>query len=515
MTARIMIVEDEGIVALELEHSLREMGYEVCAITDKGEEALTLAGKLKPDLILMDIKLKGPLSGIEAAKFIREKQDIAVIYLTAHGDLDSATKAKVTEPYAYILKPYEERVLQTTLEIALYKHQAELKEKALRAELERSRRLESLGVLAGGIAHAFNNMLSGVVGNLELAIIEINNGGNGLELIENALASTDTGKILARQLLTFARGGKPLTLKVEIATLLEGHDLLQTGQPVKISRELPPGLWPVLGDKDQLSQAVSNLLTNAVQASPQNEEVTIKAQNLELKEAEVVGCAAGPYVKLAIIDRGAGISTENLSKIFDPYFTTKRDGSGLGLTIVYSIIKNHGGHIETWSEVGKGSVFSIYLPATPVINAAPEIASKKSEPALEVQLPLPAKKLRILVMDDDSMVRITLGMLLESLDHQVELAEKGEEAIRLYEQALEKNQPFDVVILDLTVKLGMGGKETIERLLQLDPQVKAIVSSGYSDDAVIANYQDYGFKEVLRKPYGLKQLETVLKNCLA
>lgn len=518
MAARIMIVEDEGIVALELEHSLVAMGYAVCAITDKGEEAITLAEKENPDLILMDIRLKGRLSGIEAAHQITQKQGIPIVYLTANSDLDTIHQATLTQPYAYILKPYEERELQTTLDITLYRHQAQQSEKALLVELERRHRLEALGTLAGGIAHDFNNVLASIIGNLELAIMQIRaNGNNSLDLLETALASTDRAKSLARQLLTFARGGTPLKVELELGPLLSevvSNDLYPTGKSIKVKQALPDDLWQVLGDKDQLGQAISILITNAIEASSQDQEITLKAQNIELKEvAELTSYAPGQYVKLSVADQGEGISNENLSKIFDPYFTTKPAHPGLGLTIAYSIVNSHGGYLEAKSALGKGSVFSIYLPATPLPLATPVIEPLSSEPPLTPQPPEPTKLHRVLVMDDDSIVRLTLGMLLESLNWEVELTEKGEEALQCYARALEENNPFEVVILDLTVKNGMGGKETIEKLLALDPKVKAIVSSGYSDDDVIANYQKYGFTQVLPKPYGLKQLETALANC--
>lgn len=513
-----MIVEDEGIVALELEHYLQELGYQICAITDKGEEAIVLAGKFKPDLILMDVRLNGPLTGIEAAKIIRQTQDIAIVYLTANADSDTTKEAKISQPYAFLLKPYAERELQTTLEIVLYKHQAELNKKALQAEIERSRRLESLGWLAGGIAHDFNNVLASIEGNLELAIIKTNRGGDSLELIEKALASIDRATILTRRLLTFARGGTPVKMEIKVGHLvkeLAAHELQKTDKRLQFNLELPDDLWLVAGDTNQLSLVISNLITNAAQSSTQGGEIMIKARNIELKEADIVGYAPGAYVKLAVVDRGEGIFEENLSKIFDPFFTTKPASSGLGLSIAYSIVKSHGGYIEVLSEMGKGSVFTIYLPAIRVVETSPEIGPKNSEPPLQLALPQTTRLLRALVLEDDSILQISLAELLMSLDWEAELTEKGEDAVQCYKKALEENNPFDVVILDLTIQKGMGGKETIEKLLDIDPQVKAIVSSGYSDDDVIANYQRYGFKEVLPKPYSLKQLKTALSRCVS
>ncbi len=189
MAAQILIVEDESILALELAQSLQDFGYDVCAVTDKGEEALVLSNQYKPDLILMDLNLRGSLSGIEATKLIRQSQDVAIIYLTGNGDITN--QAKLTQPNAYILKPYAEKELQNTLEIVLYNHQAELKEKALQVQLERNRRLESLGSLAGGIAHDFNNVLAAIIGNLELALLNFDSSPISKQFVENALDSTN------------------------------------------------------------------------------------------------------------------------------------------------------------------------------------------------------------------------------------------------------------------------------------------------------------------------------------
>ncbi|MBU4448427.1 MAG: response regulator, partial [Proteobacteria bacterium] len=267
----------------------------------------------------------------------------------------------------------------------------------------------------------------------------------------------------------------------------------------------PDDLWAAEADPGQISQVLHNLVINAIQAMPSGGMVRILGENLVVETGSELGLDAGRYVKISIQDEGIGMSADHLSKIFDPYFTTKQMGSGLGLATSYSIIKNHRGHMSVESKLEKGTTFQVYLPAS----------DQKVTQQLQEDGELISGKGRILVMDDEPMVRKVLGKMLLAMGYEVESAQDGAQALELYTRAQDTGDPFVTVILDLTVPGGMGGKEAMARLLKIDSQVKAIVSSGYSDDPVMANFQSYGFTDVIAKPYRISELDKVLKNTLS
>ncbi len=376
-----------------------------------------------------------------------------------------------------------------------------------RTEEERTRisKLESLGVLAGGIAHDFNNILTAILGNISLAVLASQVAGQSLDRLAEAEKACLRAQALARQLLTFAKGGTPIKKQTSIADLLkEAAGFTLSGSKARCQFTFAPDLWWVEVDEGQISQVINNLLINADQSMPEGGVIEITAENVCLTGEAGLSLQPGPYVKITVADQGIGIPAKYLSKVFDPYFTTKRQGSGLGLATAYSIIKNHGGYISVNSAVGEGTTFVIFLPAIEVAAARSEAVPPK---------PL-AGQGRILVMDDDEMVRMVLGRMLESLNYQVDFAPDGAEAVRLYDQARSNDSPFTAVILDLTVPGGMGGKEAINHLQKIDPQVKALVSSGYSDDPIMADYQSYGFSGVIVKPYRIMELSKILQEVI-
>jgi CheY-like chemotaxis protein len=268
---------------------------------------------------------------------------------------------------------------------------------------------------------------------------------------------------------------------------------------------LPDDLWPANADKGQIGQVLQNLVINAVQAMPEGGMVRIEAANLQVAGPTTeLPLVAGRYVHLTVSDTGVGIAAEHLPKIFDPYFTTKQQGSGLGLATVYSIVKKHQGHIEVKSRLGSGTAFHIWLPA-----AAHAPAANRAEPSTFTPL-----RARVLFMDDEQSIRGMAEMFLQRLGVQCETAADGSEAVLKYRAAREAGQPFDAVIMDLTVPGGMGGREAMEQLRLIDPGVRAIVSSGYSRDPVLANYRSHGFCGILPKPYGLEQLRHVLQQVI-
>lgn len=381
--------------------------------------------------------------------------------------------------------------------------------KKMEAELLKAQKLESLGLLAGGIAHDFNNFLMAILGNISLARLEANSPENLSERLMAAERACLRAKDLTQQLLTFSKGGTPIRKLTSIAELIkESAEFVLRGSNARCQFSIADDLWPVEIDVGQMSQVIQNLIINADQALPDGGTITIRAQNVTLDEGNVLPLKAGRYVKISIEDQGIGIPREHLSKIFDPYFTTKQKGSGLGLSIVYSIIKKHDGHITVRSELGRGTTFTIYLPASG------EAPTRETPETMKTEDASSACGGRILVMDDEDIIRDVTRHILEQLGYDVALARDGEEAIQIYQQAQQCGRPFDAVIMDLTVPGGMGGKEAIKRLRTIDPHVKAIVASGYSNDPIMAHYQAHGFDGVITKPYRIEELRQVLYRVL-
>ena len=619
--AQILVVEDEGIIAQDIQNTLKKLGYAVPAIAYSGKEGIEKAQEIQPDLVLMDIVLGGGIDGIEAAEQIRRRFHIPVVYLTAYADEKTLQRAKITEPFGYILKPFEEKELYITIEMALYKHEMErrLKEsqqwltttlksigdaviatdingcvifmnpiaesltgwkqkeasgkhlkkvfniinektgkqvddpvtrvlregivvglanhtlliskdgtrrsiddsgapikdengkiigvvlvfrdvsekRRIEQELMKADKLNSLGILAGGIAHDFNNILTAILGNIILAKEFTRPGEKIYERLIEAEKASLRAKDLAQQLLTFSSGGAPIKKTMFISELLKESALFAlSGSNVQCEFSISNNLWAVEIDEGQINQAINNLIINAIQSMPEGGRIKLTAENVTVSEGE----KKGRYVKISIVDQGIGIPKEHLPKIFEPYFTTKQKGSGLGLAIVYSIIRKHDGYIEVETELGVGTTFKVYLPAS-LKNVFMRKGLKEK---------IQTGKGKILVMDDEELVRKVVGEMLVFLGYEVEFAKEGIEAIELYKKAKAQGQPFDAIIMDLTIPKGMGGKETINKLLEIDPTVKAIVSSGYSTDPVMTEFTKYGFKGFIIKPFKIKELGEVL-----
>ena len=381
----------------------------------------------------------------------------------------------------------------------------------LEEERQRVEKLESIGVLAGGIAHDFNNILTAILGNISLAGIEAVPGSELQNSLDQAEKASLRAKDLTVQLLTFSKGGSPVKTLASLTELLKDTaGFALRGSNVKCRFSIPADLWHAEIDAGQISQVIQNLIINAQQAMPAGGTIELKAENIALSETQSLGrglpIKAGNYIRIIVTDHGSGISRDHLVKIFDPFFTTKRKGSGLGLATSFSIARNHGGHISVESEVGSGSTFYLYLPAS---RQTVTLKQDKKE-AIK-----PAGKVRILVMDDEQGVRDIAGRMFRHIGYKdIEFATDGAEAINLYKAAMEAGHPFNMALLDLTIPGGMGGKETIQKLLKIDPGVKAIVSSGYIDDSVIAKYWDYGFCGMVAKPYTLEQLRKALLDVI-
>ncbi|MBW1946800.1 MAG: response regulator [Deltaproteobacteria bacterium] len=626
---QILIVEDDGIIAKDIQNTLEGLGYAVAAITSNAEGAIEKAAETQPDLVLMDIMLEGDMDGVEAAEQIRDRFGIPVVYLTAHADEKTLHRAKTTGPYGYILKPFNEMELHTNIEIALYKSGLEKKLKeneqllatTLRSigdavittdvngsvtfmnpvaesltgwrqkdavrrplkdvfniidehtgeqiedpvtrvlrdgvavglanntvliakdgtkrsiddsgapikdckgnimgvvlvfrditekrraerELLKADKLESLGVLSGGIAHDFNNILTSILGNISIAKMFARPGDKIFERLEEAENDCMRARVLTQKILTFSRGGAPIMKTAFISELLrDSASFALSGSNVRCEFSIPDDLWRIEVDEGQIAQAISNLIINASQAMPGGGVINLLAENIVVDEKQGIPLNNGGYVKISVTDHGIGIPKEHFQQIFDPYYTTKRGGSGLGLAIAYSIVKRHNGYIDVKSIPGKETTFSIYLPASPKEALAEKESGEK----------IRGGKGKILVMDDEKMIRDVVGDMLGILGYEAEFAKDGAEAVELYKKAEQSVRPFDAVIMDLTVPGGMGGKEAVRKLAEIDPEVKAIVSSGYSDDPVMADFRKYGFSNVVAKPYNIKELGDALYEVL-
>lgn len=376
----------------------------------------------------------------------------------------------------------------------------------LQEELQRAAKLEVIGTLAGGIAHDFNNLLSAIAGNVSLLERELSGEKKGLALIKNIESASMRARDLTQQLLTFALGGAPIKRIIAVDSVVrEAVRFIFTGTQHLCEFSKAEKLWPAELDEGQISQVVNNLLLNACQAMRKSGVVKIRLDNVALSADSKLPLPAGPYIKIEITDQGEGIAAENLPKIWDPFFTTKERGSGLGLASAYSIVKAHEGYLEVSSTIGVGSTFSVYLPANP--DAVVEKAKEK--------VIAPSVGVKVLVMDDEELLRDVLGQMLSRLGHDVTCVSDGKQAIEVFEHAYERGERFQLAILDLTIPGGFGGKEVIEKLRQIDPEITAVASSGYSTDPIMADFSRYGFDGRLVKPYRLKDLEEAISNVFA
>ncbi len=377
----------------------------------------------------------------------------------------------------------------------------------LEREHLKAQKIESIGLLAGGIAHDFNNILNLILGNISIAKIAYQKKSEDVkieEILSNTEKAVHRASGLTQQLLTFSKGGSPVKKTTDIAELVkETISFTLKGSASKCKFEIPGGLYPLEIDEGQINQVINNIVINANQAMPEGGVIEVRIENVTVGVNDPLSLQPGPYVRISIKDNGTGITPDNLDKIFDPYFSTKERGTGLGLSASHLIIRNHDGFINVNSSLGKGSTFHIYLPA-----------SDKSLSVEKKKKGIVKGTGRVLVMDDEEYLRDLLKTMLKTLGYQTELAKNGEEAVKKYKETKHSGQVFDAVILDLTVPGGMGGKQTIQELKKIDPNVKAIVSSGYSNDQVMANFREYGFIDILKKPYHMENLSIVLQNLI-
>ncbi|MEW6078487.1 MAG: PAS domain S-box protein [Thermodesulfobacteriota bacterium] len=379
--------------------------------------------------------------------------------------------------------------------------QRERKEE-IEAQQLQIQKLESLGTLAGGIAHDFNNMLGVILGNASYGQSLLTKEDPLVDILSSIQTGASQARLLTQQLLTFARGGAPIKQSTDLNRLIEESARFVTrGSKCGCAFELSTDLWPGDVDPGQVNQAIGNLVINACQAMPEGGTVTITTANAIIKDDTALPLSPGRYVKIVVEDQGMGIAPEDLPRIFDPYFSTKEKGTGLGLATTFSIIKRHGGHITVRSALQNGTAFTLFLAACSEKHAQTEEKQTKHQ-----------GRGKVLVMDDHNQILIMAGIMLGEMGYEAFSATDGLQAVEMVRQGLQSGAPYDLIILDLTVPGGMGGAEAMREILKIDPGIKAIVSSGYSNDPVMADYKAHGFQGILPKPYTRDQLAGVLNS---
>ncbi len=507
----VLLIEDndDDILLLRLMLEEAEEEHVELDIARSLSEALERLHSSLPDGVLLDLTLPDA-HGLEALQTIEaEGISVPIVILTGLDDQEVAIEAVQEGAQDYLVKGKADSSSVTrALRYAIERQhlQQQLMEAQRREQRARMEKIDSLSVLAGGIAHDFNNLLTGISGNITLAMTA--QGQELTNLLKEAQKATTHATGLTRQLLTFAKGGEPVKKVTPVVELLVdsvAFSLRGTNMTPEysFSKDTPN----VEVDPGQMTQVFQNIALNAAQAIPEGGVLKIAIGKVKLRVNDQAGLRPGGYVKITFQDQGPGIPEEHLSRIFDPYYTTKEKGSGLGLTMSYSIMQKHGGTMTADSTIGQGTTFTLYLPESR--RPLPQQEEARSVP--EKGLP---ENLRILVMDDQEYLRKILKSFLERLGCHVVLAEDGAEALAKYREAMKQNQPFQALIADLTIPGGMGGRELVHEILKFDPDVRALISSGYSDDPVLRNPEEYGFSGVVNKPYQMEELRKSLEHAV-
>jgi len=500
-------MEDDLGLARLLQKRLERDGYRVDLAAD-GEKGLALLAGNMYDVMIVDYNMP-VLGGLDVIRTLSsQKRLVPTIMVTGVGNESVAVEALKLGASDYLVKDVEQgylELLPIVLQQVLHEQRLVSEHKKMEVELIKAQKLESIGVLAGGIAHDFNNLLTSIMGNISLAKMLVTPEDRIFSILDKAEKISQRASVLTNHLITFSSGGLPRKKALVLSDLIKDTvHLSLSGSRIRSEFSLDRDLWMVNADEGQLYQAVNAIVLNAQEAMPDGGTIAVTARNVELPPQQAAPLTPGNYVRISIQDCGVGIPEENLSKVFDPYFSNKEMGSqkgmGLGLAICYSIVKNHEGMITIESQVGAGTVLHIYLPAfpRPVTEEGPPVLVHGSG--------------RILIMDDDRTVLDVAREMLEQLGYAVVAAQDGEAAIARFQEALHAGSPFDAVILDLTVSGGMGGVDALKRIRELDPKVKALVSNGYSQDPVMRDFEDNGFRGAIVKPYKLRELAVTLAN---
>jgi two-component system, cell cycle sensor histidine kinase and response regulator CckA len=477
---KILIVEDDGIVSMDIESRLENFGYDVCGKTGYAEKAIEKIEELEPDLVLMDIVLKGEIDGIEAAKIIQSQFHLPVIFLTAHADEKRFERAKVANPFGYILKPFRDRELKITIEMALYKVHADQKVQESEAKYRQAQKMESIGRLAGGVAHDYNNALSVIMGFTELVLDEIEPEGQVHDDLTEVLVAAKRAAGITRQLLAFARKQTISPVVLDLNETME--DMLKMlrrliGEDISLVWMPQGDLWLLKMDPSQIDQILANLCVNARDAIKGVGELVVETSNIILDEAYCKlhnGFIPGEFIQLAVSDNGCGMDRETVEKIFEPFFTTKSvdKGTGLGMATVYGIIKQNKGFVNVYSEKDKGTTVKLYLPR----HEGQEI--KEQDKTLE-EIP-PGYSETILVVEDDFSVLKLAEKMLNGLNYTVLTAEGQKEALRI---SREYRGEIQLLLTDVIMP-EMNGPELARQVQSFYPDIKSIFMSGYTADAI-------------------------------
>jgi len=502
----ILLVDDQAENLKPIVYYLERYNYKI-NISMTGEDALEILKFFTPDIILLDVLMPG-IDGFETCRRIKAKpewRDIPVLFMTAVTDTPNKIKGFEAGCQDYITKPiqYEELLARVRTHI---------KVRQMQKEILKFEKLQSLGILAGGIAHDFNNILSIILGNIQLLKEEVDNE----HLIQSTEKAVMRAANLSKSLITFSKGGKPFKQIGNIVNVIEESlkfvlDTSNSSYEINVDDDI----YDIHFDYHQIRQVFNQIILNADQAMSHNGNIIVKIKNYNCQESKSFFLKEGQYIHISISDTGYGIKHEDIERIFDPYFSTQKRGAqkgmGLGLAIAHSIVSQHKGVIDVKSVPGKGSTFHIYLPADDLCQNDSTIPSSKQP--IEKKLKFSQKK-NILIMDDEMDICQLVKTILERDSYHVDFALDGESAVQQYLDKYHLNDPYSVIILDLTVKRGMGGKDTLQQILAINPDVIAIISSGFSSDPVISNYMEYGFKEALVKPYHMKELKRTLASVI-
>ena len=490
---RILVVEDEQIVSKDIQVRLKRFGYEIAGAAASGEDAISLVNETHPDLVMMDVMLKGDMMGTEAAEIIRREYDVPVIYLTAYADQDTLNQAKVTEPYGYVLKPFDERELQTSIEMALYKYRAEKENQKLKEQLLQVQKLEAIGHLTTGVAHNFNNALNVIIGNLELARMYAND--QILPYLERSQKASEGAARIVDGLLAFCRKRK---MKQDVfdagVVVREAVDMCRQslkGEMV-LHVQVPDEAFFVVGDDNHIQQVILNLCLNARDAVEDVEDERDPQIEVRIQKVERAGVL---YACIFVEDNGVGMREEVRQHIFEPFFTTKPvdRGTGLGLATAYGIVNDHNGCIACTSEAGVGTTFAVYLPLTESLAKNVEVVEKKaSMNAQEARKNNQGHTETVLVVEDEELVRRTTTELLKIKGYKIIEAVDGRAGWEIFQAQKDE---IDLVMLDLSMPW-ISGLELLKLIMDLDPNTRVIIVTGNPPENVVAP----GAKAVLAKP---------------